>query len=363
MRHKKTWAAALLLLALATMAGWGALVTAYAALPRNDKGNDTAEVALATDRLLGELAQRFGLMALFAEVVYRNDLTQDERDEQGCDYLDPAKVRPEHLAFGMPQADAAQGRWRRWLPPAGDTRFRPCLDAEGLYYETYVHEDAQGRIDEAVIAFRGTENRPGQFLADWSSNLKAAIGIEPGQYALAQEQVLALLEGLRRHVDPELQHLKIYAVGHSLGGGLAQQAGYLSKDIAEVYTFNTSPVTNWSQLRLKERVKNAFPIIHRVYHGGEILEKVRFVTTSVTKARYGRHDIGLQLDGRSSFGGHSMKIIACGFALQLASQPDLEVADHAYPLSYVKEVVLRQTADSEAARRHLICAPEPKDPA
>lgn len=355
MRHKKTWAVVLLLALVAALAGCGMLVTAYASLPVNDEGNDTAEPALATDRLLGELAQRFGLMALFAEVVYRNDLTQDERDAKGCDYLNGGQPDPAHLAFGMPHG--GEGRWKRWVPPAG-APFQACVDEDGLYYETYVHEDAQGRIDEAVIAFRGTENRPGQFLADWSSNLKAAIGIEPGQYALAQDRVPALIEGLKQFAAPGAAPPRILAVGHSLGGGLAQQAGYLSKDIAEVFTFNTSPVTNWSQLRLGRKVRNAFPVIHRVYHGGEILEKVRFVTTSVTQARYGRHDIGLQLDGRSSFGGHSMKIIACGFALQLASQPELERAHHDYPTSYVKEVVLRQTADDEAARRRLVCAPQ-----
>jgi len=120
---------------------------------------------------------------------------------------------------------------------------------------------------------------------------------------------------------------------------LAQQAGYLSKHVLEVFTFNTSPVTNWSHLRLEGKIDNAYPIFHRVYHGGEILEKIRFVTTSLTHARFGRHDLGLQLDSRSSFGGHSMQIIACTFA-EILTQPGSHHADHFYPMNYIKNLVL-----------------------
>ena len=99
-------------------------------------------------------------------------------------------------------------------------------------------------------------------------------------------------------------------------------------------------------------------MIHRVYHGGEFLEKVRFITTSVTQARYGRHDIGLQLEGRREFGGHSMKIISCNFAALIAAQKEIVEGEHHYPLLYVKDVVLRQKADV-GGERQLLCAKTP----
>lgn len=85
--------------------------------------------------------------------------------------------------------------------------------------------------------------------------------------------------------------MPIHAVGHSLGGGLAQQAGYLSKKIKEVYTFNTSPVTNWTHLRLRGLVRNGYPIIHRIYNSGEGLSGIRATATAATTARHGLHDI------------------------------------------------------------------------
>lgn len=359
---RRLCAAALLVLGLAALSGCGGLLTFYASLPSHDEGNDTAQRAPASDAYLVEVADRFGLMALFAEVVYRRDIDAAQRDGQGCRYLlgDPADAAA--LDFGMPRGGPGEGRWRRWIPPSERPEVRACDDVEGLYYETYVHENGNGKVDEAVIAFRGTENRSGQYWADWRTNVVASMGLEPAQYALARERLPTLIAALSERFALDGQPLKLHAVGHSLGGGLAQQAGYLSAAISEVYTFNTSPVTNWSHLRLDGQIRQAYPTIYRVYHGGEILEKLRFVTTSMTRARYGRHDIGLQLEGRRSFAGHDMKVIACNFAQLLASREDAGIAHHHYPVAYVRDEVLRQEAADEADRRRRICVRSPAQP-
>src|SRR5262249_65926 len=156
-------------------------------------------------------------------------------------------------------------------------------------------------------------------LSDWGSNVVAALGFEPKQYALSRELIPRLVDRLRSRFEADGKEVKIYATGHSLGGGLAQQAGYLRKEVRGVFTFNTSPVTNWSHLRMRKAVGNAYPVIYRIFHGGEFLEKVRFVSTSFTKARYDRHDIGLQLQERTGVRGHSMSIIACNFARLIVS--------------------------------------------
>lgn len=334
--------AAVVAAGLTTLAGCGAFVTMDASRPARDDGNDTASFKPGSDRFLIDMAQRFGLMALLAEAVYRRDLPRDARDRDGCAYLDTAATRAAPPTYGLPQA--AGGRWVRWAPepvPGGASAVVPCLDdPSGLHYETYLLERAPGRYEEAVIAFRGTENRPGQMFNDWRSNVAAFFGFEPAQYAAARVRMVPLVDALAGLLQPGGNDARIYVTGHSLGGGLAQQAGYLSPRVKEVYTFNTTPVTNWSQLRLLKQVRNAYPIFHRVYHGGEFLEKLRFVATSATDARYGRHDLGLQLKGRSSFEGHSIQIIACGFAGLIRDHAGADTSAHHFPLDFIRDTLL-----------------------
>ena len=337
------FASLLALLLATTLAGCGVFVTLSANNATHDAHNDTEPLRPQSDRFLVDMARRFGLMALFAEAVYRRDLPEQTRDGNGCAYLAAPAQRLEVTRYGMPHGGQGNGGWERWVPASTPPDVAPCLDdASGLYYETYVYRNAAGRLAQAVIAFRGTENRKGQTFKDWGSNLAAFLGFEPAQYAAARARMPPLIRALESVLENQGDGARIYITGHSLGGGLAQQAGYLSKSVKEVFTFNTSPVSNWSQLRLHGQVRNAYPIIHRLYHGGEILEKIRFVSTSVTQARYGRHDIGLQLEGRSSFGGHSMQIIACNFAQLIASEPGQAAADHHYPPDYIRDVLLNK---------------------
>ncbi len=333
------------LLSCLSLAGCGVLVTWYADQHVNDKGNDDSDFKAQDDTLLQELAQRFGLMALLSEAVYRRDLSRVERDGSGCAYLQ-AGATASAPEYGMPAG--RNGRWKRWMPAgaaetalsgAPDKAPVACMDdPTGLYYETYVLE-RHGQLVEAVIAFRGTENRPGQTFRDWRSNIAAFFGFEPAQYKAARAQMVPLIEALSNVLAKPDGKAKIYAVGHSLGGGLAQQAGYMSKNILAVYTFNTTPVTNWSRLRLDGEVRNAYPIFHRVYHGGEFLEKVRFVATSATKARFGRHDIGLQLKDRSNVAGHSIQLMACEFA-RLVRDSGIDEASHGYASEWIRNTLL-----------------------
>ena len=321
------------------LSGCGAAVTLYASQDKFDATNSTQRVNDIEDQFLVDAAHRFGLMALFAEVVYRRDFKDAEKDGKGCRYLEGKQASEYELKFGMPQGDAGRGAWKRWVPAAVPGAGQPCVDEAGLYYETYVHEDAAGKLTEAVIAFRGTENRSGQYLYDWSANMVAALGFEPTQHALVREQVPPLVDRLVARFKADGTVPRIFATGHSLGGGLAQEAGYLRPEIKEVFTFNTSPVTNWSYLRTHGAVKNAYPIFYRVYHGGEFLETPRFISTSFTSARFGRHDIGLQFTERKSVSGHSMSIIACNFADLIASRATGADGDHHYPVSYIRRAV------------------------
>ena len=334
-----------------SLAGCGVFVTMYAGQKSNDNGNDIEKFKPEGDRFLVDMARRFGLMALFAEAVYRRDLPRDARNRDGCAYLTATAAGSTVPTYGMPQVGT--GRWLRWTPKPKDG-IVPCLDdTSGLYYETYVYEREAGKLEEAVIAFRGTENRPGQMFNDWRSNIAAFFGFEPAQYAVARTHMVPLIDELAAVLEPGGQEIRIYITGHSLGGGLAQQTGYLSKNVNEVFTFNTTPVTNWSRLRLLKLVKNAYPIFHRVYHGGEFLEKIRFIATSATDARFGRHDLGLQLKTRSNFEGHSIQIIACSFAELIKAQGDTAAADHRYSLEYIRNTLLNENLTDQPCSKEM----------
>lgn len=326
-----------ILFLVSVMPGCGPFITLYAILFKKCEASDPEKCkASKSDEFSEKLAQTFGIMALFAEVVYRRDYLIDTRNSHACEYL----AAPTDDDYGMPSSN--EGRWKRWrlrgsIDSSSD-KVHPCFAQYGLYYETYVYEPTGEAPTKAVIAFRGTENDTfSQALADWINNFSATFGIEPRQYSAARDEVPKVINQLIK----ENEQIQIYAVGHSLGGGLAQQAGFLSARIKEVFTFNTSPVTNWTWLRLNGLVENEYPTIYRVFHGGEILEKIRFITTNLTSAAYGRYDIGVQYEARSNASGHSMTILACRFASIISNQNESDInKDPTFPPEYAKNEIL-----------------------
>lgn len=309
----------ILLLFFAVLCGCGLLVTPVAKLKHSDNPNPD----IGEDQFIKDVAQRFGFMAFLADLVYYRDISDTDRE------LLCHETVKAHEAIPLPASDG--GKWRR-LTNTDSVNF--CVnDRSGLFYETFVYEDKKKGVQEAVIVFRGTENDNGQFFKDWSANLSALFGLQPKQYKIALGHLRGVIDKLKNDY-PEVQ---IYTAGHSLGGGLAQQAGYFSRDIKEVYTFNTSPVTNWSWMVFRKKIGNDYPAIYRLYHTGEILEKARFVTTSFNSSRYNRYDLGIQLWPKSAIKGHSMNIMACGFAGIIVDTGN--DGEHFYPKSFADENV------------------------
>ena len=328
---------------------------AYSKMEGQSGVNDVTMPDPNDDWFLVDLSKKYGLMALFALTVYRYDLSPNDRDRHACDYLNPDFSGDRN--FGMPMHSDHRsefGRWVRWVPAeSAEGDEPPCYTENGLFYETYVHFDSHDKITEGVIAYRGTENRKGQWAKDWGANIGNAMGIEPEAYAIARTR----LKKLTNRLSAASNGAPIYAVGHSLGGGLAQQAGYLSKDIKEVYTFNTSPVTNWSSLRLLGLVEQGCPIIHRIYNGGEGLAGVRSIATASTRARYGRHDVGIQFGPKAFVSGHAMGLIACNFA-KILKETKAEGAAHDYPVSYIERHVLKRADGKQLESDRRICDDE-----
>ena len=336
----RTLRIALVLGAAFSLTGCGPLFTLYASHQGWDKKNpkDSKIVTpLKEDEMAQALADKFGLMALFAQVSYRHDLKEAGTLNSACNSTD--------VDYGMPKNSATGGEWVRLNGATAGTwsrlkepKPRACVnDESGLFYETYIYKNAAGLIEEAVISFRGTENSPDQILKDWTTSASATFGIQPKQYELASNYLPDLITALTNLNDD----IKIYAVGHSLGAGLAQQAGYQFREIRKVFTFNSSPVTNWTYLRFRGLVEQEYPTIYRIYHGGEFLEKLRFFTTSFTSTSFRRYDVGIQFQSRSNIKGHAMAIFTCGFAALIASNLDDKTdAAHFYGREDAQQLIL-----------------------
>lgn len=257
-------------------------------------------------------ARKFALMALFAKTVYRHDLLDDKaRSSEACSYLGHEEHRD--VLLDMPRDE--DGSWARWSIPGA------CYQEGGLYFETYVHRNTRGVMDEAVIAIRGTENYSiPELRSDWGANLSGIFPHASDEYARAAKHVEPLIKHLAGGLGGTQPAVDIYLAGHSLGGGIAQYLAYLNHpQIKATFTFNTSPVTHWSQLP-PERQK-VEPPIHRVYMNNEFLAYVREFTNRFNAPRFARTDYQFFFVKQNAVGAHDMSHFACQFAARLGDGP------------------------------------------
>ncbi len=280
-------------------------------------------------------------MAIFSKVVYRKDLPQKNRDELECAYIKDQTP----LNIGIP----TDSGWSRWKGRNGEG----CVFKQGLALEIYVHTANDGKLDEAVIAYRGTENFNFRAaMEDWRTNIAAPFGLEPLQYKLAQQHLDVVIPQLLENTG-----IQIYATGHSLGGGLAQQAGYYSDSIQEVYAFDPSPVTNWTHLNRNEKIKKPDPVIYRVYHWNETLAYVRNITTRFNNRRFWRQDYEFYFqEAKTNVSGsvemHEMGILACHLAANIPGN----VADHGLTRKAALELLNEKYPEGRATdAAHPIC--------
>lgn len=131
---------------------------------------------------------------------------------------------------------------------------------------------------EAVIAFRGTDRKSSD---DWLSNLRWLLRFLPfyDHYDQVQDYTPEFIKTIEKEPCFVEGRTQIVAVGHSLGGGLAQQAAYMDRKIRHVYAFDPSIVTGSSDSRVR-RVwdQNVAGLkIERIYEHGEFLAYLRFL--------------------------------------------------------------------------------------
>ena len=130
---------------------------------------------------------------------------------------------------------------------------------------------------EAVIAFRGTV---GGDKGDWESNFHWILRAFPiyDQYEQVRDHVGDFIGHIERDKCNEAGQTEITAVGHSLGGGLAQLAAYSDPRIRRVYAFDPSMVTGYYSVDPPHRDSTVQGLrIERVYEFGEILAYGRLI--------------------------------------------------------------------------------------
>jgi pimeloyl-ACP methyl ester carboxylesterase len=147
--------------------------------------------------------------------------------------------------------------------------------ADGLGVQIWARRGA--RCPEAVIAFRGTV---GGDKGDWESNFHWILRAFPiyDQYEQVRDHVGDFIAHIERDHCYRKGATEIIAVGHSLGGGLAQLAAYSDSRIRRVYAFDPSMVTGFYSVNPPNRDRNVYGLrIERVYEFGEVLAYPRLI--------------------------------------------------------------------------------------
>jgi pimeloyl-ACP methyl ester carboxylesterase len=200
----------------------------------------------------------------------------------------------KETSFG--DSDAAARAWiRPWRFEKG--QFGPlcanskvgCSGVNGLQY--HIWSRPQGRIcREVAIVLLGTD--PGS-LGDWLSNLHWVLRVLPlnDQYDQMQTSTGPIVADIKKNLSCAVTPAtRIVAVGHSLGGGLAHQAAYMTGDIRQVYAFNPSPVTGFGDPDTPAGA-GAGVTVDRIYEHGEALAYLRLVQRQIAPPSVCRPEI------------------------------------------------------------------------
>jgi hypothetical protein len=153
-----------------------------------------------------------------------------------------------------------------------------CRPISGLGFQIWRRTEG-GVCREVVIAFRGTDRND---RGDWTSNFRFLYRLTGrfDQYDQVRLYVDRVVERVRKRGCGA--GTLFVSAGHSLGGGLAQQAAYAGRDITYVYGFDPSPVTGIFDVSVLMRERNTRGVgIDRAYEAGEILALPRILIENI----------------------------------------------------------------------------------
>jgi len=276
---------------------WTRLLAAVAVLPGCTSFRQTAsEVAIREpgDRLLSAPqpvqpeARKDLEFAWLAEAAYGKTPHGERARALLAQARAKAPTGTESASPPCPDSEAAlkNARWHPW-PGFPDDGLRDRITHYHLRIEVWYRQDPPA----VAVAFGGTviNNRN-----DWLSNLRWFLPAHKDEYSeTVQEFAPAFAKEYTNRLHSGgaqwgfLRDAKLYAAGHSLGGGLAQQFAYALPTtfadlppVYQVYAFDPSPVTGFYSVDLATREKNRKSLsIDRVYERGEILAIARSFTS------------------------------------------------------------------------------------
>jgi hypothetical protein len=152
---------------------------------------------------------------------------------------------------------------------------------KGLAVEAFISKQNDKNV--VALVFRGT--RLWNF-SDWIANLNwfsRKVQSRDNHYQQVKKCIGLYVNEIQSALSPNhlssknLSSTVFVGIGHSLGGGLAQQAAYASPEIQSVFAFNSSPVTGFFTTEKKWRQQNSKHLtIYRIEEEGDILSFIRF---------------------------------------------------------------------------------------
>jgi hypothetical protein len=181
------------------------------------------------------------------------------------------------------QAALRNARWTAWSDFL-DTNLLKKIENSHLRVEVWEKQDPAS----VAVTFGGTVFKSGK---DWKSNLRWFTPAHDDEYTEIVRTFAPAFEKeyLRRantHKGAYLRGATLYATGHSLGGGLAQQFAYCLPlnpslpRVTKVYAFDPSPVTGFYSVEVATRNENKNKLlIDRIYERREVLSMVRSLTS------------------------------------------------------------------------------------
>jgi hypothetical protein len=229
---------------------------------------------LGPPRPVATEARKDLVFALLSQAAYGRQPKKNNKKQKNDDYVNA------DLAL---QNDG----WSRWTDFPDDGLSKKIATSH-LRVEVW-----SNATDHAVaVAFGGTVATSGK---DWKSNLRWFLPFHDDEYTQIVKNFGPAFIGkfLKCRQEPEWEFLNratIFASGHSLGGGLAQQFAYslpIDKDVPrvkKVFAFDPSPVTGYRSVEVATRDHNKYGLeIDRIYERREILAILRSFTNFIHK--------------------------------------------------------------------------------